>query len=274
MAKMVARMTEAALAEEIAAWLRRHLDQSGAERFVVGLSGGVDSATVCALCCRAAAPGRVLAAIMPAQSTPTDAEHAALVADTFGVETVRVDLTPVFGAFLAAMPTVPASGAATAGEARPEGAEALAVANVKPRLRMATLYYLANRRNGLVVGTGNRSEALVGYFTKYGDGGVDLLPLADLYKHEVRELARELGVPEPVVAKPPSAGLWPGQTDEGELGMTYDQLDAALAAIERGDPRGVDPAVYERVRGLVRTTEHKRRPVPAFRRGAAVAGCG
>jgi NAD+ synthase len=258
----------AALADEIAGWLRHHLRQAGAERFVLGLSGGVDSATVCALCTMAAGPAAVLGAIMPSHSNPTDAEHAALVARTFEVETVRVDLSPVTDAFLAAMPAPrPADDPArTAGEWRPEGRAALAVANVRPRLRMTTLYYLANLGNGLVVGTGNRSEAEIGYFTKYGDGGVDLLPIVDLYKHEVRALARQLGVPAEVIAKPPSAGLWPGQTDEAEIGLAYDRLDAALAALERGATGGVEASVLERVQGLRRASEHKRRPTPAFRR--------
>lgn len=246
------------LADHIAAWLRQHLESSGAERFVLGLSGGIDSATVCALCARAIDPARVIGAIMPSQSDPTDAEHASLVARTFGVETVTVDLTPVLGAFVQAMPE----------ELRPadasSGPQRLALSNVKPRLRMATLYYLANLRNGLVVGTGNKSELMIGYFTKYGDGGVDLLPIAGLYKRDVRELARALGVPEPVIAKPPSAGLWAGQTDEKELGLSYDQLDTALAAIEAGNAASVDPAVRARVEALIAASAHKRRPAATF----------
>lgn len=252
----------AALAGDIAAWLRRQLDESGAQRFVLGLSGGVDSATVCALCVRATGPEHVLAVIMPAHSNPTDAEDAELVARTFGVETVRVDLTPVTDAFLAAMP-------GDGGQAQSAAAR-LAAANVRPRLRMTTLYYLGNLRNGIIVGTGNKSEALIGYFTKYGDGGVDILPIADLYKREVRELARVLGVPERVIEKPPSAGLWQGQTDEGEIGLTYADLDAALPAIEQGDTSGIAPRVLNRIERMMRASAHKRRPIPVYRRDAAV----
>jgi NAD+ synthase len=205
---------------------------------------------------------------MPSHSNPTDAEHAALVAAAFGVETVTVDLSPVTEAFLAAMPSVVGGGDGAPGEWREDGRDRLATANVRPRLRMTTLYYLANLRNGVVVGTGNRSEAEIGYFTKYGDGGVDLLPIVDLYKHEVRALARALGVPEPIVTKAPSAGLWAGQTDEAEIGLTYDQLDAALAALERGQGEAVEPAIRDRVVPLLRASEHKRRPVPAFLRTA------
>lgn len=258
--------TQRALAGEIATWLRAHLEDSGAERFVLGLSGGIDSATVCALCCLAVGPQRVTGAIMPAHSHPADAADAELVAAAFGVAVVRTDLSPVVEAFVAAVPTVAATGTGLAGDPRPENRERLALANVKPRLRMTTLYYLANLQNGLVVGTGNKSEALIGYFTKYGDGGVDLLPIADLYKHDVRAIARALNVPEPIVSKSPSAGLWQGQTDEGELGMSYDQLDQALHALERGETAGVDPAVLARVRGMGEASAHKRRPVPVFRR--------
>jgi len=263
----IAPSADTALAHEIAGWLEQQRRAAGAERFVLGLSGGVDSALVCALCALAGDPARVLAAIMPSHSNPTDAEHAALVARTFGVETVTVDLSPVTDAFLAAM--------AAAGQRAGQGGDrdTLALANVRPRLRMTTLYFLANRHGGIVVGTGNKSEAMIGYFTKYGDGGVDLLPVVDLYKHEVRALARAVGVPEAVIAKPPSAGLWQGQTDEGEIGITYDQLDTALAALERGngDAAGLEPAVRDRVQRLVAGSEHKRRPVPAFRRGGPAA---
>jgi NAD+ synthase len=254
----------AALSEEIAAWLRQRLDESGAAGFVLGLSGGIDSAVVCGLCARAAGPERVLGAIMPARSNPTDEEHARLAAGAFGVEVVRVDLSPIVESFLTAMPhEVEAS--QVVGEPRTDHRAELALANVKPRLRMTTLYYLANQRGALVVGTGNKSEAMVGYFTKYGDGGVDLLPIVDLYKHQVRAVARVIGVPEPIIAKPPSAGLWPGQTDEAEMGLTYEQLDAALAAMQSGNEAGIDPAVMERVKRLNRVSEHKRRPIPVFR---------
>ena len=117
----------------------------------------------------------------------------------------------------------------------------LALANIKPRLRMTTLYALANDENGLVVGTGNRTELSIGYFTKYGDGGVDVLPLGALDKTAVRGLARELDVPEAVIKRPPSAGLWQGQTDEAEIGLTYDELDWALAVIAREDGTGLPP---------------------------------
>jgi NAD+ synthase len=133
------------------------------------------------------------------------------------------------------------------------------IANVKPRMRMATLYFVANTLNYLVAGTGNRSELSIGYFTKYGDGGVDLLPLGNLLKSEVRETARELEIPEPIIDKAPSAGLWLGQTDEDEMGFTYTDLEKYLT----GGPDSVAPALAMRIERMMRATGHKRELAPA-----------
>jgi NAD+ synthase len=258
----------AALADGIAAWLRSHMDQAGASRLVLGLSGGIDSAVVCALCTMAAGPARVVAAIMPIQSRAADLHDAETVARTFDVAPYLIDLAPAFDALVSAMPQDGAAGLEDDGvdpETR-ERRRQLALANVKPRLRMTSLYYLANRYNGLVVGTGNKTELRIGYFTKYGDGGVDLLPLGDLDKTAVRALAQTLGVPEPIIAKAPSAGLWEGQTDEAEIGITYADLDSALTKLHDGRASEIDPAIAARIATLVSVSEHKRRPAPVFRR--------
>ncbi len=167
---------------------------------------------------------------------------------------------------IAAMPGDDAAGLedANVDPARQATRRQLALANVKPRLRMTSLYFLANRYNGLVVGTGNKTELAIGYFTKYGDGGVDVLPLGDLDKTAVRGLARTLGVPEPVITKAPSAGLWEGQTDEAEIGVTYEELDRVLAGGELDEP--LAPGTMERISALVTASEHKRRAIPVFRR--------
>jgi len=212
---------------------------------VVGISGGIDSAVTAVLAKRALGD-RVLGLIMPCHSDPTDGEHARLVAAKFGIETEYVDLTPVFDCLVEALP--------------PGGR--LARGNLKPRLRMTTLYYFANSRNYLVAGTGNKSELAVGYFTKYGDGGVDILPLGDLLKIQVRELAHELGIPEEIIAKPPSAGMWEGQTDEDEMGISYEELDKILAAIESGDTSNCDQGALARVRAMMAASQHKRNPIP------------
>jgi NAD+ synthase len=131
---------------------------------------------------------------------------------------------------------------------------------------MITLYYLAQTNNYLVLGSGNKTELMVGYATKYGDGGVDLLPLGDLYKTEVWELARDLGVPAEVIERPPSAGLWPGQTDEGELGITYRELDRVLMAIAAEETAQVPPPILDKVHRLIANSAHKRAMPPIFER--------
>jgi NAD+ synthase len=239
------------LAEEIVDWLRQQAAKAGAATLVLGLSGGIDSAVVCALASRAVGPQSVIAAIMPIHSLPRDADDALAAASAAGVTPVRIDLSAVYDSFLAAMPE--------AADRKP-----LAPANVKPRLRMTTLYFLANQHNGLVVGTGNKTELSIGYFTKYGDGAVDLLPIGSLNKTMVRALARALGVPEQIIEKAPSAGLWEDQTDEAEIGLTYDLLDRALAAMAGGDEAAIEPSVRERVAMLQAASEHKRLPVPVF----------
>jgi len=232
---------ELSIADRIGGWMRDQVNAAGMRGIVLGLSGGVDSAVVAGLASRALGEN-VLGVLMPCHSQPVDAEYAHLVADTFHIKTVTVDLGPIYDAFVAALP---------------EGPD-LAQANLKPRLRMATLYYMANARGYLVAGAGNKSELMAGYFTKYGDGGADILPLGDLYKGQVWALAREIGVPQPVIGRPPTAGLWPGQTDEGEMGITYAALDAILAALAEGQEPKADPGDVNRVRRMVAASAHKR----------------
>ena len=234
------------VADEIAAWLRANALSAGAEGYVVGLSGGIDSAVTAVLCQRAMGDG-VLGVLMPCGSDSEDAKLAAQVAKAFGMETVKVDLTESFQSLVAALPP---------------GTTDMARANIKPRLRMATLYALGQTRGYLVAGTGNKSELAIGYFTKYGDGGVDLEPLGDLYKWQVRLLARHLGVPQPIIDRPPTAGLWAGQTDESEMGMTYDDLDSTLAAIEAGQTEDLEPTLLRKVRHMISASAHKRAMPP------------
>jgi NAD+ synthase len=233
--------------DQIVAWLQEQVTAAGGDGFVVGLSGGVDSATTAALAVRAVGAEQVLAALLPCHSQPKDARLGRLVAETFDIPVVTVSLDSTFEALM---------------DALPPSDDRLPSANVKPRLRMTALYYLAQSHNYLVLGSGNKTELLVGYFTKYGDGGVDLLPLGALYKTEVWELARELGVPQEVVERPPSAGLWPGQTDEGEMGISYKELDGVLAAIEAEETDNIDPATLSKVREMIANSAHKRAMPP------------
>ncbi|HEX2205729.1 MAG TPA: NAD(+) synthase, partial [Longimicrobium sp.] len=196
-----------AAAEFLAGWIARHAEGARAGGAVFGLSGGIDSAVVCGLCARALGAERCLGVVMPIGNVKEDERLARDVARAFGVRVAAPDLLPAFEELEGALR---AERDALGFEAADEGAARLAAANLKPRLRMLTLYHFANLRNWLVVGTGNRAELTVGYFTKHGDSGVDLLPLADLTKTEVRAVARALGVPERIVDRPPSAGLWEG----------------------------------------------------------------
>ena len=258
-----------ALADRVSDWLKSKMEEAHAERFVFGLSGGIDSAVVAGLCARAVGPERVLPIIMPSSSIAEDAIEAHKVADAFGLKTVTIDLTPVADAVFEAMPTEAHLYGDVFGDEAPENSESrlqLARANVRPRSRMITNYYLANLTGGMVVGTGNKTEYLIGYFTKWGDGGVDIMPIVDLYKYEVRAVAKAIGVPESVITRPPSAGLWVGQTDESEIGMSYADLDTTLLAIENGDTSAIDPETLAKVERKVATSAHKRTSVPAFKK--------
>ena len=232
------------LIRHITDWLRARADDAGALGAVVGISGGVDSATVAALCLRAF-PETTLGVLMPAHSDPRDLEDAQSICAALGLPSTTVVLDAAHDALVGAL------------RGSPHFAEhRLALANLRPRLRMTTLYYFANRLNRLVAGTGNRSEAYVGYFTKYGDGGVDVLPIGGLVKADVKALAAALGVPRAIVERTPTAGLWPGQTDEAEMGLTYAALDAYLLG-------GTAPAdVRARIEQLHAASEHKRQPPP------------
>ncbi|HQE93762.1 MAG TPA: NAD(+) synthase [Anaerolineae bacterium] len=241
-------MDFAVLADAMAAWMREYAAQAGAQGFVVGLSGGVDSAVTAALAGRAVGVDHVLAVWLPCHSLPEDEGYARLTAQALGLDLLTVDLCAAFDALIAAVPPGPD----------------IARANIKPRLRMTAWYYLAQSHHYLVAGTSNRPEMMVGYFTKYGDGGVDIEPLGELYKHEVRALARVLGVPEPVVSRAPTAGLWVGQTDEGELGLTYAELDAILAALAEGRVPAAPEAVVARVQRMIAGSAHKRALPPIF----------
>ena len=244
------RMDQSRLADYLGGWLRQRVKESKTQGAVVNNSGGVDSAVVIGLCARAGLDTVTL--VQPCESKEEDVVHARLVAKRFEVPCLELDLDKVLYAYLHILEP-----AFQQVEDSEKGG--LARANLKPRLRMVSLYYFANRLNYLAVGTGNLSELTVGYFTKYGDGGTDALPLGNLVKREVYALARFLGVPSEVVEKPPSAGLWAGQTDEKELGFTYDQLDDY---IRNG---AVAEEVAERIRALYKASEHKRHmpPVPA-----------
>ena len=248
--------------KDIVEWLRRRLTIAGARGFVVGLSGGVDSAVVARLC-QIAAPGKVVGVMMPCHSDPRDESDARLLSDRFGIPALHVDLAPAYDRLVedveASLAQLPSDIRPVASVDASDVRARVPIANIKPRLRMTTLYFVANSLNYVVAGTGNRSELTIGYFTKYGDGGVDLLPIAGSVKSDVRAIARELEIPDSIVDKTPSAGLWLGQTDEAEMGFTYADLENYLTA----GPERVAPALALRIERLVRATEHKRQMPPS-----------
>lgn len=251
------------LERELTHWIRGQVREAGVNGVVLGLSGGIDSATVCGLAAHALGPDQCLGLIMPIASDPHDEALAMAVARRFDVPTVRIPLEPAFDAVLSALQAGASDADGDTALMGDDHATHLARANLKPRLRMLTLYYHANLRNRLVLGTGNRDEFAVGYFTKHGDGAADAFPLADLLKTEVQNLARHLGVPDEVVGRAPSAGLWTGQTDEVELGITYEQLDRYLATGTSGDA-STDAAIL----GRHESARHKTTPAPIARPGS------
>lgn len=225
-------------------WIRDRLDDSGAKGAVLGLSGGVDSSALAAILRRTLGRDKVVALIMPCHSMPVDEEDARLVASALDIEIKKVDITEAYDTYLRTL------------EATIGPLSDIAKANIKPRIRMATLYAEAQTRGHLVFGGSNRCELMFGYFTKHGDSGVDALPFASLLKGEVFALARYLGVPDRIITKPPTAGLWDGQTDEAEMGVTYAEFDRYLAT---GD---APEAVRRKIENAIARSAHKRAMPP------------
>lgn len=253
----------AAVSREIEGFIRRSVEEAGRRGVVVGISGGVDSATTATLATRALGRERVMALVLPSSSTRReDTEDALELASRLGVRTEVLEISGVVRQVLSLY----------RGDVE---LSRVAAGNVSPRVRMTILYLYANNLDLLVAGTGNRSELLVGYFTKYGDGGVDILPIGDLYKTQVRGLGSWLGLPRKIVEKVPTAGLWAGQTDESELGITYTELDSALHALvdlglsveEASRKTGIPASTLERIDSMVKRSSHKRAtpPIPRVR---------
>jgi NAD+ synthase len=229
--------------KRIEQWIRSKVREAGAKGVVLGMSGGVDSSVVAVLAKRALG-NRVLGLILPCDSHPGDARKAKLVAEKFGVKTSKVNISKTFDSLKNTLPE----------------ADRKSLGNLKARLRMLVLYYFANKYRYLVLGTSNKSELMIGYVTKYGDSGVDLEPIGDLYKTQIIELAKRLGIPKGVLDAEPSAGLWEGQNDREETGIDYDKLDEVLEAMDgRRKPGGLDPRVVGKIKRMIRKSEHKRR---------------
>jgi len=239
--------------KEILAFIRKVVSDSGAKGAVVGLSGGIDSAVVGALCVRALGKDNVIGVLMPAYHTPVqDVKDARQMAKSWGIKSYEVPIDKTFEALTGSLSL--------------DSDNKIASANSKARIRMTILYHFANRLGMLVAGTGDKSEDILGYFTKFGDGGVDFLPIAHLYKTQVRALGARLGLPQNVVTKPASPQLWPGHKATDELPLAYEQLDPVLfglfelklSANHVAKQTGVGKDIIDKILRMNRTSAHKR----------------
>ena len=246
--------------DHIVNWLKEYAQKAGMKGFVIGVSGGIDSAVTSTLCAKTGLPTLCLEMpIHQAESQVSRAlNHIQWLQDNFENTSMnRVDLTPVFDSFVASLPSVDN-----------EEGRFLTLANARARLRMTTLYYFAGLDGLLVAGTGNKVEDFgVGFYTKYGDGGVDLSPIADLMKSEVYEIARHLGVNQDIQKAAPTDGLWgDDRTDEDQLGASYDELEWAMKMQEQGkassDFSGREKVVFDKYIQLNRANQHKMVPIP------------
>ena len=254
-------------AKLISEFIKDKIDESHTLGVVIGLSGGLDSSTTAYLCAKTIKNDQILGIIMPTITTPDeDIEDAISVAESLGIEYEIIHVDDLIAPFKDLC--------IHAEDKNQEISEsrAIADANLKARIRMMILYYHANDLNRLVVGTGNKTELLVGYFTKHGDGGVDILPIGDLYKTEVKMLAEQLGVSKKIIEKAPTAGLWAGQTDEEELGIKYELLDKILYLMvdekleDRKIAKKLEIPLEEilRIKEKVKTSVHKLKPAPSL----------
>ncbi len=232
--------------EEIVNWIKETVLSAKAKGVILGLSGGIDSAVAAALC-KKAFPDNTLCLIMPCHSDNSDAEDAGIIADKLKLDTKKVELDTIYDSFI-----------------KQVGSDSddlkFILGNIKSRLRMITLYYFAAKYNYLVVGPTNKSEFAIGYFTKHGDSGVDMMPIVSYVKHEIYELARNLGIPKIIIDKIPTAGLWPGQTDESEMEMSYEELDKFIT-LNHGEE-----SIIKKIEKKIQKSEHKRKFPEMFKR--------
>ncbi len=239
---------------EIQKWIYDYVSSAKVKCIVVGISGGIDSAVTTSLCVNALGKENIIGLGLPCSSISQDLKDAEKLAELLGIKFIKIDLTNIYNEFVKVTEPLFES-------------NNMAVANLKPRLRMMTIYFVGQSLGKfLVAGTSNRTELAIGYFTKYGDGGVDFEPIGGLYKCEVRKIARLLNIPEEIVKKPPSAGLWDGQTDEGEIGIIYDVLDEIIFRIDnKVDLDDLNKDEVNKVKGMIKSAQHKNKMPPFFR---------
>jgi NAD+ synthase len=249
-------------------FIREYVEKTAARGIVIGLSGGVDSNTIAALSSRAIGGDKVLGLLMPEQETSNqkDIDDAMTVAKKFDLQTQVCDITKTVADFYETIPVF-------------DPADRLCKGNIKARTRMIVLYYYANKQNRIVCGSSDKSETMMGYFTKWGDVAADISPIMDLYKTQVRKLAEYLGVPKELARKPATPALWPNQLAETELGVKYETLDLILFGLERfmssediGDQLQLGRELVEKVKKRWLSAEHKRRMILAPKLGYRTVG--
>jgi len=239
-------------ADVIKSFISFRVNEAKAKGVVIGLSGGLDSAVTTKMCVEALGKEKVFCFLLPTENTPKeDTEDALEFAKSLGVKYRIINISEIVKKIASTIHNK---------------MKKKEMGNIHARTRMIVLYYFANKNNYLVVGSGNKTELLMGYFTKYGDGACDIMPLGDLYKTQVRELAKHLKIPEKIINKTPRAGLWKGQTDESELGIKYEILDQILYGMEKGLKNneivksvGVEISEVKRIKNIVNSTKHKRK---------------
>ncbi|MGY5859817.1 MAG: NAD+ synthase [Candidatus Thorarchaeota archaeon] len=233
-------------------FIRDYVAKAGVKGVVLGLSGGIDSSLVAALACEAIGPEKVLGIMLPvdAEKDAKNIDDARLIAEQLGMKHEVFELKETVAAYDSLK------------------LDKVSKGNLAARLRMVTWYARANQEHRLVLGTSNKTELMIGYFTKYGDGGTDVLPIAELYKANVWDLSHHVGVPESLIDKAPSAGLWEGQTDEKEIGVSYPELDSILFLhLEKGKTAeeivswGIEKSKVEKILKMMKNSQHKRNPL-------------
>ncbi len=249
-------------------FIRDYVKKCGANGVVLGVSGGVDSSTTAAIAALALGGHAVLGIALPEEETHsvTDAQHAKLVARKFGFKLQTIDISPILRSYFHSLPVY-------------DAADKLSKGNLKARTRMVCLYYYANRLNKLVCGSSDKSETMIGYFTKWGDAAADISPLMDLYKTQVRQLALHIGIPKEIATKPSTPALWPGHLAEEELGIKYETLDLILFGLEHfmttediAEQLNLPVKLVDGVKKRWLATEHKRRPPLTAKLGYRTVG--
>ena len=248
--------------KEITDFIKEIVSESKANGIIVGLSGGIDSSVVGYLAVEAVGKENVFGVHMYSKTTPKeDKDHAKLMSELLDIEYKEISIDTISDEFLKI------SDSANFNQKNAK----LANGNLKARIRMSLLYYYGNLKNYIVIGTGNKSEILIGYFTKFGDGGCDMEPIGDIYKTQLRKLAHDWNIPKPIITKPPRAGLWPGQKDEDEIGLSYEVLDSILyMAIDENlenkdiiENIDISSSEIDNIREKVKNNQHKSEIPPS-----------